>query len=89
VLDHFTQQHSRLLSYILRSNQVTVLVSSSCAVEYAESEHHFHVLGLTDRQISQQVLHCYREDHSRAEHFLQYLSSVPNFSIFKRVPVYL
>ena len=89
VLDHFTQQHSELLSNILRSKQVTVVVSSSLAVERVEHEHHFHILGLTDRQISQQVLYCCHDNHSRAEHFLQYLSSVPNFSILKRVPVYL
>ena len=89
VLDHFTQQHSELLFNILRSKQVTVIVSSSCAVECAKCEHHFHIVGLTDRQISQQVLHYYCDDHSRAEHFLQYLSSVPNFSILKRVLVYL
>ena len=89
VLDHFTQQHSELLSNILRSKQVTVVVSSSHAVECVEHEHHFHVLGLTDGQIYQQVLHYYCDDHSRTEHFLQYLSSVPNFSILKRVPVYL
>ena len=89
VLDHFTQQHSKLLSNILRSKQVTVVVSSSHAVECVEHEHHFHILGLTDRQISQQVLHYCHDNHSRAEHFLQYLSSVPNFSILKRVPVYL
>ena len=89
VLDHFTQQHSKLLFHIMRSKQVTVLVSSSCAVEYVKCEHHFHIRGLIDRQISQQVLHYYCDDHSRAEHFLQYLSSVPNFSILKRVPVYL
>ena len=89
VLDHFTQQHSVLLSNILRSKQVTVVVSSSCAVECVEHEHHFHVVGLTDRQMSQQVLHYYHDNHPRAEHFLQYLSSVPNFSILKRVPVYL
>ena len=89
VLDHFNQQHSMLLSNILRSKQVTVVVSSSHAVECEEHEHHFHILGLTDRQISQQVLHYCHDNHSRAEHFLQYLSSVPNFSILKRVPVYL
>ena len=89
VLDHFTQQHSVLLSNILRSKQVTVVVSSSHAVECVEHEHHFHILGLTDRQISQQVLHYCHDNHSKAEHFLQYLSSVPNFSILKRVPVYL
>ena len=89
VLDHFTQQHSELLSNILRSKQVTVVVSSSCALECVEHEHHFHILRETDRQVSQQVLHYYRDDHSRAEHFLQYLSSVPNFSILQRVPVYL
>ena len=89
VLDHFTQQHSELLSNILRSKQVTVVVSSSHAVECVEHEHHFHILGQTDRQISQQVLHYCHDNHSRAEHFLQYLSSVPNFSILKRVPVYL
>ena len=89
VLDHFTQQHSELLSNILRSKQVTVVVSSSHAVKCVEHEHHFHILGLTDGQISQQVLHYCHDNHSRAEHFLQYLSSVPNFSILKRVPVYL
>ena len=89
VLDHFSQQHSTLLSNILRSKHVTVVVSSFHAVECARCEHHFHVRGLTDRQISQQVMHYYHDDHSRAEHFLQYLSSVPNFSILKRVPVYL
>ena len=89
VLDHFTQQHSMLLPNILRSEQVTVVVNSSNAVECVEHEHHFHVLGLTDGQISQQVLHCCHDSYSRAEHFLQYLSSVTNFSILKRVPVYL
>ena len=89
VLDHFTQRHSELLSNILRSKQVTVVVSSFHAVECVEHKHHFHMLGLTDRQISQQVLHHCRDNHSRAEHFLQYLSCLPNFSILKRVPVYL
>ena len=89
VLDHFSQQHSELLLNILKSKQVTVLVSSSHAVKCARCESYLHMLGLTDRQISQQVLHYYHDDHSRAEHFLQYLSSVPNFSILKRVPVYL
>ena len=89
VLDHFSQEHSVLLSHILRSKQVTVVVSSPHAVECVEHEYHFHVVGLTDRQISQQVLHYYLDNHSKAEHFLQYLSSVPNFSILKRVPVYL
>ena len=89
VLDHFSQQHSELLLNILKSKQVTVLVSSSHAVKCARCESYFHMLGLTDRQISQQVLHYCHDNHSRAEHFLQYLSSVPNFSILKRVPVYL
>ena len=89
VLDHFSQQHSRLLSNILSSKQVTVVVSSSHPVKYVRCEHYFHILGLTDRQISQQVLHYCHSDHNRAEHFLQYLSSVPNFSILKRVPVYM
>ena len=89
VLDHFTQQHSELLSNILRSKQVTVVVSSFHAVECVKHDHHFHMLGLTDRQISQHVLHYCHDNYSRAEHFLQYLSSVPNFSILKRVPVYL
>ena len=89
VLDHFSQQHSKLLSNILMSSQVTVVVTSSHVVECVEHDHHFHILGLTDRQISQQVLHYCHDDHSRAEHFLQYLSSVPNFSTLKRVPVYL
>ena len=88
VLDHFSQEHNMLLSKILRSKQVTVVVSSFHAVESARCKHHFHVLGLTDRQISQQVLH-HCDDHSRAEHFLQYLSCLPNFSFLKRVPVYL
>jgi len=47
------------------------------------------MLGLTDRQVSKLVLHYYCNDQPRAEHFLQYLSSVPNFSNLKRIPVYL
>ena len=89
VLDHFSQQHNQLLSKLLSLKLITVVVSSSHAVKGKHFNIHFQMLGLTDRQISKLVLHYYCNDHSRAEHFLQYLSSVPNFSNLKRVPVYL
>ena len=89
ILDHFSQQHNQLLSEILSLELITVMVSSSHAVKGQRFNIYFQMLGLTDRQISKLVLHYYCNDHSRAEHFLQYLSSVPNFSNLKRVPVYL
>ena len=89
ILDHFSQQHSQLLSKLLSLKLITVVVSSSHAVKGQHFNIHFQMLGLTDRQISKVVLHYYCSDCSRSEHFLQYLSSVPNFSHLKRVPVYL
>ena len=89
ILDHFSQQHSQLFSKLLSLKLITVVVSSSHAVKGQHFNIHFQMLGLTDRQISKVVLHYYCSDCSRSEHFLQYLSSVPNFSHLKRVPVYL
>ena len=89
VLDHFSQQDNQLLSELLNLELITVVVSSSHAIKGTSFNVHVQMLGLTDRQISKLVLHYYCNDHSRAEHFLQYLSSVPNFSNLKRVPVYL
>ena len=89
VLDHFSEEHNQLLSELLNLELITMVVSSSHAIKGKRFNIHIQMLGLTDRQISKLVLHYYCNDHSRAEHFLQYLSSVPNFSNLKRVPVYL
>lgn len=89
VLDHFNQQYNQLLSNLVSLKLFTVVVSSSHAIKSISCNVHFHVLGLTDRQVSQLALQYYCSDYSKAEHFLQYLSSVPNFSNLRRVPVYL
>ena len=89
VLDHFNQQYNQLLSNLVSLELFTVVVSSSHAIKSESCNVHFHVLGLTDRQVSQLALQYYCSDYSKAEHFLQYLSSVPNFSNLRRVPVYL
>ena len=88
VLDHFKSElHSELLSNILRLNKITVIVCSFQAVK--EATLHFQMLGLTDKQISQHVLHHYHYNQSRTEAFLRYLSSVPHLSYLKKIPVYL
>ena len=89
VLDHFNSRHSKLLTKALQLKQVVVVVSSAHAIKCECCNIRFHVLGLTERQLVQQVLHYYQDDHSKTEYFLQYISGVPNFSKLKRVPVYL
>ena len=89
VLDHYSNQWAGILDEMIKKN-ITVVVISCQPVRFKCSEMiYIHLLGLTDEQISRQVLHYYQNNHSRAEHFLHYLSSVPNFSYLKRVPVYL
>ena len=100
VLDHYSNQWAGILDEMIEE-KITVVVISWKPVNSKRSYFHrpftfqssdmiyIHLLGLTDEQISRQVLHYYQNSHSRAEHFLQYLSSVPNFSYLKRVPVYL
>ena len=89
VMDHYNNQWKEILAEIIRK-EITVVVISWQPVNFKCSEMiYIHLLGLTDEQISRQVLHYYQNNHSRAEHFLQYLSSLPNFSYLKRVPVYL
>ena len=97
VLDHYSNQWAGILNEMI-NKKITVVVISWKPVKFERSYIHtfmriemiyIHLLGLTDEQISRQVLHYYQNNHSRAEHFLQYLSSVPNFSYLKRVPVYL
>ena len=88
VLDHFKSElHSELLSNILRLKKITIIVSTYQAVK--EATIHFQMLGLTDKQISQHVLHHYHYDQSRTEAFLRYLSSIPHLSYLKKIPVYL
>ena len=86
VLDHYSNQWAEILEEMIK-RKITVVVISWQPVSGEMIS--IHLLGLTDEQISRQVLHYYQNNHSRAEHFLQYLSSVPNFSYLKRVPVYL
>ena len=89
VLDHYSKQWKEILEEMIEKN-ITVVVISWLPVRFESGDMiYIHVLGLTDEQISRQVLHYHQNNHSRAEHFLQYLSSVPNFSYLKRVPVYL
>ena len=89
VLDHYNNQWAEILEEMIKK-KITVVVLSCQPVRFESSEIiSIHLLGLKDEQISQQVLHYYQNNHSRAEHFLQYLSSVPNFSYLKRLPVYL
>ena len=89
VLDHYSNQWAEILDEMIKK-KITVVVISWQPVRFKSGERiYIHLLGLTDEQISRQVLHYYQNNHSRAEHFLQYLSSVPNFSYLKRVPVYL
>ena len=88
VLDHFRNDlHSELLSNILRLKKIIVVVSSFQAVKKATV--HFQMLGLTDKQLSQHVLHHYHYDQSSTEAFFRYLSSVPCLSCLKKIPVYL
>ena len=88
VLDHFRNDlHNELFSNILMLKKITVVVSSVQAVK--EATVHFQMLGLTDKQISQHVLHHYHYDQSRTEAFLRYLSSVAHLSYLKKIPVYL
>ena len=88
ILDHFKNDlHSELLSNILRLKNIIVVVSSFQAVKKATV--HFQMLGLTDKQISQNVLQHYHYDQSRSEAFFRYLSSVPHLSYLKKIPVYL
>ena len=89
VLDHYNNQWAEILTEMMEKN-ITVVVISWQPVRFKSSGMiYIHLLGLTDEQISRQVLHYYQNNHCRAEHFLQYLSSEPNFSYLKRVPVYL
>ena len=89
VLDHYSNQWKEILEEMIKK-KITVVVISWLPVRFESGDMiYIHLLGLTDEQISRQVLHYYQNNHSRAEHFLQYLSSVPNFSYLKRVPVYL
>ena len=89
VLDHYSNQWAKIVSEMIKK-KITVVVISWQPVRFKHGEMiYIHLLGLTDEQISRQVLHYYQNNHSRAEHFLQYLSSFPNFSYLKRVPVYL
>ena len=89
VMDHYSNQWTKILEEMIK-RKITVVVISWQPVRFESGEMiYIHLLGLTDEQISRQVLHYYQNNHSRAEHFLQYLSSVPNFSYLKRVPVYL
>ena len=89
VLDHYSNQWAEILDEMIKK-KITVVVISWQPPRFKHSRMiYIHLLGLTDEQISRQVLHYYQNNHSRAEHFLQYLSSEPNFSYLKRVPVYL
>ena len=89
VLDHYSDQWAEILDEMIRK-KITVVVISLQPVRLKRSEMiSIHLLGLTDEQITRQVLYYYQNNHSRAEHFLQYISSEPNFSYLKRVPVYL
>ena len=89
VLDHYSNQWKKISEEMIKK-KITVVVISWKPVRLMQGDMiYIHLLGLTDEQISRQVLHYYQNNHSRAEHFLQYLSSVPNFSYLKRVPVYL
>ena len=87
VLDHYSSAWAKILDEMIEES-ITVVVISCQPIKSSEMIY-IHLLGLTDEQISKQVLHYYQNNDSRAEHFLQYLSSVPNFSYLKRVPVYL
>ena len=89
VLDHYSNQWTEILEGVIK-RKITVVVISLQPVRFESGKMiSIHLLGLTDEQISRQVLYYYQNSHSRAEHFLQYLSSEPNFSYLKRVPVYL
>ena len=89
VLDHYSNQWAEILDEMIKK-KITVVVISWQPPRFKHSRMiYIHLLGLTDEQISRQVLHYYQNSHCRAEHFLQYLSSVPNFSYLKKVPVYL
>ena len=89
VLDHYSELWADIVAELIKK-KITVVVISWQPASFKHSKTvYIHLLGLTDEQISRQVLHYYQYSHSRAEHFLQYLSSVPNFSYLKRVPVYL
>ena len=87
VLDHYSNKWAVILDEMIKKN-ITVVVISWQPLRFNRMIY-IHLLGLTDEQISRQVLHYYQNNNSRAEHFLQYLSSEPNFSYLKRVPVYL
>ena len=89
VLDHYSNIWANILDEMTKE-KITVVVISLQPVRFERNRMvYIHLLGLTDEQISRQVLHYYQNNHSRAEHFLQYLSSEPNFTYLKRVPVYL
>ena len=89
VLDHYGSAWAVILDELIK-DKITVVVISLQPVRFESGDMiSIHLLGPTDEQISRQVLHYYQNSHSRAEHFLQYLSSVPNFNYLKRVPVYL
>ena len=87
VLDHFKNDLHRELSNNLRLQKITFVASSYQAVE--EATVHFQVLGLTDKQISQNVLQHYHYHQSKTEAFFRYLSSIPHLSYLKKIPVYL
>ena len=89
VLDHYSNHWAGILDEMI-TKKITVVVISWQPVSFKHSKMvYIHLLGLTDEQISRQVLHYYQNNHCRAEHFLQYLFSERNFSYLKRVPVYL
>ena len=97
ILDHFKSElDSELLSNIVWLNKITVIVCSYQALNFKTNfilNHtntvHFQILGLTDKQISQHVLHHYHYDQSRSVAFFRHLSSVPHLSYLKKIPVYL
>ena len=89
VLDHYSNIWENILDEMTKKKITVVVISLQPIRFYRNRMIYIHLLGLTDEQISRQVLHYYQNSHSRAENFLQYLSSEPNFSYLKRVPVYL
>ena len=85
VLDNYTNKWKSVLSQMLM-RRITVVVTS---YEFVNANEYVHVLGLSDKQIARLVMQYYVKNDLKCQHFLQYLSSTPNFNFLKRIPMYL
>ena len=69
---------------------VSAHISSSHLYEgLSQDPTQFHLLGLSQDQVVKQVIHHYRDDASKAEEFLIYISETPKIKLLCSSPPYL